>query len=258
MEIDGRFWLTKEKQNFLGAGRVELLERIDRIGSIHAAAKEMKMSYKAAWERINGMNALADHPLIERTTGGKGGGGSKLTPYAHELIATFRRLEELHRQFLDRFSQSAGDPERLEHILNRTFLTTSARNQFHATIDSIEPQGLNTTLGLMLEGGDLLYSTITTKSVESMALYLGEPCYAIIKSGDTKLLLEEPTVSDMSNVLLGCITSIENSDERAEVTFRLRGGNEVIAFLEADQIPMYQVGQSAYAVISPHNVIIGL
>ena len=82
MQIDGRFWLTKENQSFLGAGRIELLERIDKTGSIHAAAKEMKMSYKAAWERINGMNALADHPLIERTTGGKGGGGTKLTPYA--------------------------------------------------------------------------------------------------------------------------------------------------------------------------------
>ncbi len=76
MQIDGRFWLTKEGQSFLGAGRIELLEHIDKIGSIHAAAKEMKMSYKAAWERINGMNLLADHPLIERTTGGKGGGGT--------------------------------------------------------------------------------------------------------------------------------------------------------------------------------------
>lgn len=258
MKIDGRFWLTKENQSFLGSGRVELLEKIDRIGSIHAAAKEMKMSYKAAWERINSMNALAERPLIERTTGGKGGGGSKLTPYAHELIATFRRLEELHRQFLERFSQSAGDPERLAHILNRTFLTTSARNQFHARIDSIEPQGLNTKLGLMLEGGDLLYSTITSKSVESMALRVSEDCYAIIKSGDTKLFLEKPTVNDMVNVLVGSISSIETSDERAEVTFRLVGGSEVIAFLTADQIAAYCVGQSAYAVISPNNVIIGL
>ncbi|WP_294893646.1 winged helix-turn-helix domain-containing protein, partial [Sulfuricurvum sp. RIFOXYD12_FULL_44_77] len=86
MQIDGRFWLTKEGQSFLGAGRIELLERIDKTGSINAAAKEMKMSYKAAWERINGMNLLADQPLIERLTGGKGGGGTKLTPYARELI----------------------------------------------------------------------------------------------------------------------------------------------------------------------------
>ncbi len=258
MEIDGRFWLTKEKQNFLGAGRVELLERIDRIGSIHAAAKEMKMSYKAAWERINGMNALADQPLIERTTGGKGGGGSKLTPYAHELIATFRRLEELHRQFLDRFSQSAGDPERLERILNRTFLTTSARNQFHATIDSMQFQGLNTTLGLKLEGGDLLYSTITTKSVESMGLRVGEPCYAIIKSGDTALSLEKPMVTELSNILPGRILSIESEPGRAEVSFRLEGGNELIAFLEADAISNYRIEEVAYAFISPHNIIIGL
>ena len=129
MKIDGRFWLTKENQSFLGSGRVELLELIDKTGSINAAAKEMKMSYKAAWERINGMNALADHPLIDRTTGGRGGGGTKLTPYARELIATYHRLGELHRQFIDRFSEAGNDPERLARILSRTFLTTSARNQ---------------------------------------------------------------------------------------------------------------------------------
>lgn len=129
MKIDGRFWLTKEGESFLGSGRIELLELIDQTGSINAAAKAMKMSYKAAWERINGMNALADQPLIERLTGGRGGGGTKLTPYARELIATFHRLGELHRQFIDRFAEAGNDPERLARILSRTFLTTSARNQ---------------------------------------------------------------------------------------------------------------------------------
>jgi len=73
MQIDGRFWLTKESQNFLGAGRIHLLEWVDKTGSINAAAKAMKMSYKAAWERINGMNLLADSPLIERVLQGDAG-----------------------------------------------------------------------------------------------------------------------------------------------------------------------------------------
>lgn len=258
MKIDGRFWLTKGDQSFLGSGRVELLEKIDKSGSIHAAAKEMKMSYKAAWERINSMNALAEHPLIERKTGGKGGGGSVLTPYAREMIATFRRLEELHRQFLDRFSQSAGDPERLEHILNRTFLTTSARNQFHGRIHLIERQGLNTTLGVMLDGGDVLYSTITTKSAESMSLGVGGQCYAIIKSGDTKIVKEKPHECIELNLLEGSIKTIEYGPQNAEVVFQLQGGTEVIAFLDAEQIPNYRLEERAYAVIPSHNVIIGL
>jgi len=66
MKIDGRFWLTEDGKNFLGNGRVRLLQEIQKSGSINAAAKAMKMSYKAAWERINQMNELAKYPIIKR------------------------------------------------------------------------------------------------------------------------------------------------------------------------------------------------
>jgi len=213
MKIDGRFWLTKEGQSFLGSGRIELLERIDQTGSINAAAKEMKMSYKAAWERINGMNALADQPLIERLTGGRGGGGTKLTPYARELIATFKRFNELHRQFIDRFSEAGNDPERLARILSRTFLTTSARNQLPAVLKEIQPYGLHTTLTLALQGDDSLLSTITAKSVENMGLGIGCDTYAIIKSSDIKILATPPAPNTADNILTGTIESLQSAGD---------------------------------------------
>ena len=256
MKIDGRFWLTKENQSFLGAGRIELLERIDQTGSINAAAKEMKMSYKAAWERINGMNSLADHPLIDRTTGGKGGGGTKLTPYAHELIATFHRLGELHRQFIDRFSEAGSDPERLARILNRTFLTTSARNQLPATLSSIETNGLHSTLTLALSDSDTLRSTITTKSVQSMSLKIGCDLYAIIKSSDITIS-QAPIASD-ENALTGTIEAIENSDEIREISFRLDGGTLLIAVEQQTPSQDFYVGMHGFALISPLHIIIGL
>lgn len=64
---------------FLGSGRIELLVRVQKTGSIHAAAKEMKIFYKAARDWINSMNNLADEPIIRRTIGGRGGGGIVLT-----------------------------------------------------------------------------------------------------------------------------------------------------------------------------------
>ena len=73
--IDGRLWISKSEQNFLGKGRIELLEQIHLTGSISAAAKAMKMSYKAAWDAIDAINKLSDAPLVTRATGGKGGGG---------------------------------------------------------------------------------------------------------------------------------------------------------------------------------------
>ena len=48
MEVQGRIWIKENNKNFLGHGKVELLERIAESGSIAKAAREMKMSYKAA------------------------------------------------------------------------------------------------------------------------------------------------------------------------------------------------------------------
>ncbi len=258
MKIDGRFWLTKEGQSFLGSGRIELLERIDATGSINAAAKEMKMSYKAAWERINGMNALADQPLIERTTGGKGGGGTKLTPYARELIATFHRLNELHRQFIDRFSEAGDDPERLARILSRTFLTTSARNQLPATLRSITESGLSGTLTLALAGDGTLRSTITLTSVRNMGLQVGCDLYAIIKSSDISILPSPPAHETTLNVLQGKIESIEAGDENDEIILKVNGQFELVATLGKNDSASLRPGMDAYAVISPKHIIIGL
>ncbi len=258
MKIDGRFWLTKEGQNFLGSGRIELLERIDQTGSINAAAKEMKMSYKAAWERINGMNALADQPLIERLTGGRGGGGTKLTLYARELIATFKRFNELHRQFIDRFSEAGNDPERLARILSRTFLTTSARNQLPATLSSIKLNGLHSTLTLALSGSDILHSTITAKSVENMGLTVGCDLYAIIKSSDIKILTTLPDSTSADNILCGTIESLESAGDNVEIALRLNGGTLLIALKKQDILQNLQIGMIAYAIISPLHIIIGL
>lgn len=258
MQIDGRFWLTKENQSFLGAGRIELLERIDKTGSINAAAKEMKMSYKAAWERINGMNALADQPLIERLTGGKGGGGTKLTPYAHELIATFHRFNELHRQFIDRFAEAGDDPERLARILSRTFLTTSARNQLPATLLSIEERGLNGVLTLSLTGSHTIQSIITMKSIRNMGLTIGCDLYAIIKSSDVTVVSTPPKNDESVNVLKGTISGIESQDETDEITFALDLFTDIIALMNPKETKKLSEGMNAYALISPKHIIIGL
>ncbi|MBS1574946.1 MAG: ModE family transcriptional regulator, partial [Bacteroidetes bacterium] len=50
--INGRLWIECNNNRFFGPGPLELLERIDATGSINQAAKEMKMSYKKAWEII--------------------------------------------------------------------------------------------------------------------------------------------------------------------------------------------------------------
>lgn len=77
----------------IGPGKAELLERIDRCGSIAAAGREMRMSYKRAWELIGTLNAMFRAPVVESTRGGAGGGGAVLTDLGHEVLALYRAIE---------------------------------------------------------------------------------------------------------------------------------------------------------------------
>lgn len=80
-------------RGMLGPGKAELLERIGRTGSIAAAGREMRMSYKRAWELIGTLNAMFRAPLVESTRGGPGGGGAVLTDPGREVLALYRAFE---------------------------------------------------------------------------------------------------------------------------------------------------------------------
>jgi molybdate transport system regulatory protein len=88
-----RLRIDFDGENYIGHGRIELLELIGRHGSISQAAKAMSMSYKRAWYLIDGFNAMFREPLIERQHGGKGGGSATLTPFGERVVSEYRAME---------------------------------------------------------------------------------------------------------------------------------------------------------------------
>ena len=76
------------------ARRLELLERIGRTGSISAAAKALGMSYRGAWAAVAELSNVSELPLLERSTGGKGGGGTRLTARLETDAHGFFKLAE--------------------------------------------------------------------------------------------------------------------------------------------------------------------
>lgn len=81
------------ESEMIGPGKAELLERIDRCGSIAAAGREMGMSYKRAWELVGTLNAMFRDALVDSTRGGPGGGGAVLTQAGREVLDLYRSLE---------------------------------------------------------------------------------------------------------------------------------------------------------------------
>jgi molybdate transport system regulatory protein len=77
----------------IGPGRADLLGAITRTGSISAAAREMKMSYRRAWLLVEAMNSAFRRPLVETLTGGEGGGGARVTKLGEEVLRRYRTME---------------------------------------------------------------------------------------------------------------------------------------------------------------------
>lgn len=75
-----------------GPGKADLLDGIRETGSIAAAGRRMRMSYKRAWQLVEELNGLFDAPLVEASKGGPGGGGATLTRAGEDALARYRRM----------------------------------------------------------------------------------------------------------------------------------------------------------------------
>ncbi len=98
--VRGRVWLEKDGELYLGGGRVILLERIDELGSVAAAARSMRLGYRNAWLWVEAANRLAPSPLVEKTKGGVGGGHARLTEEGRKAIKQYRELRAKFQEFL--------------------------------------------------------------------------------------------------------------------------------------------------------------
>ncbi len=89
-----RVWVERAGKAILGPGRLDLLDSIGRCHSISAAARELGMSYRHAWELVQSINEAAGEPLVAAVTGGEQGGGAHLTPRGCWAVSVFRELQD--------------------------------------------------------------------------------------------------------------------------------------------------------------------
>ena len=82
----------------LGVGKVALLELIEKTGSISAAGRADKMSYRRAWLLVDELNQIFGKPVVSAHPGGAKGGGASLTDQGRRVVALYRDAEAKMRR----------------------------------------------------------------------------------------------------------------------------------------------------------------
>jgi len=261
LELDGSIWLRAGAQTWGGKSRIDLLTQIDATGSISAAARAVGMSYKGAWDAIDAMNNLAGEPLVLRATGGKGGGGARLTGRAHKLVVTFRALETEHQRVMAHLAQAGLDAAGDLNLMRRIMLKTSARNKLLGTVSAIRAGAVNDEICLRIAGGHQVVATITRESTAELALEVGAEAIALIKAPSVLIALPGDGLRlSASNQLPGTVAQVRAGAVNSEVILDLDGGGTIAAIVTQDSARALGLapGIPALAVFSASSVILGV
>jgi len=261
VRLSGTVWIRGRRGSVLGDGRIALLERIDRLGSISKAAKAVGISYKTAWDGIDEVNNLSPTPLVLRTSGGRGGGGTVLTEEGKEVVRLYRVVESEHRRFLKGLEGKIGPLAGLHPLLRGVAMRVSARNVFLGTVSGIRKGAVNSEVLLRLKGDDALCAVVTNASVEALGLRIGREAYGIFKASSV-ILGRDLHAARLSarNVLCGKVERVIDGPVSAEVTLRLPGGSAVAAVVteESARRLAFSPGDHACALVKASGVIVGV
>ncbi|MEZ5700850.1 MAG: LysR family transcriptional regulator [Burkholderiaceae bacterium] len=203
--------------------RLEVLRLVAESGSISQAARDAGISYKAAWQAIDTLTSLSGAPLVERTVGGAGGGGARITPQGQDLLDLAQALAQARAAVLARFSAGAA-------LAGGLGLRTSMRNQLACEVVRLMAPGAGeSALGAVLRtpGGDELVASLTRESADLLGLAPGVPVWAMCKATAVTVgasLAAVPPVPGESCLLAGRVSRIAGGGGRDEVTLALEWG----------------------------------
>ncbi|HGL6721435.1 TOBE domain-containing protein [Burkholderia contaminans] len=263
LELGGELWLRAGEQTLGGATRIALLAAIGDTGSITRAAKAVGLSYKAAWDAVDTMNNLAGEPLVARSAGGKGGGGTTLTPRATSLIAAFHTIEREHRRFIEAASAAVAGFDVDWALIGRIGMKTSARNQLFGKVASIVRGTVNDEVTLALPGGQPIVAVLTHESADALGLQVGADACALVKASWVVLAVddgEHELQVSARNQLRGSVETVAAGAVNSEVTLALDGGGTLTAVVTNDSVAALQLdaGRPAIALFKASSVILAV
>lgn len=251
-------WHVRLGTGEISPRRLFLLQAIDATGSISQAAKQVGITYKAAWDAVDAMNNLAGQPLVVSQHGGKGGGGAHLTHAGMQIVMMHERLSAMQAMWT---ASLAGVDADVLPMLRRLTMQTSARNAFVGHVKQIKQDRVNAEVVLALQGGDELVATVTQDSVERMQLREGSQAWGLVKASWVILATPDAQLKTSArNRLCGVVSRLTHSAVNTEVSLQLAGGNTLVAIVthEGAQTLNLQEGSPCCALIKASHVLLGV
>ncbi|MFN7725796.1 MAG: TOBE domain-containing protein [Rubrivivax sp.] len=257
--VEGAIWLSVGGESFGGQARIGLLQAIASQGSITRAAQQVGISYKTAWDAIDTMNQLAGHALVTRSTGGRGGGSTRLTAHGQQLVERFAQVDAAHQRFLRLLNGGSLDLSQAFSELQTLNLRTSASNQFVGTVSAVRLGAVNDEVELALDSGARLVAVVTHGSALALGLRTGQTAYALLQAASVLLAagLEGARVS-ARNQWAGVVQQVRPGAVNAEVLLQLdQGGTLTAAVPQAslDELPC-RPGSRLTALFKASDVVL--
>lgn len=267
LPLTGRLELGTADGPLLGEQRVRLLEAIAEHGSISQAARHVPLSYKAAWEAVQAMNNLADRPLVDRSAGGRDGGGTRLTDHGRRIVALYRAMEDENRRALARLASRfddlpPGDAAEmvagLGRQIRRLSLRSSARNQFAGRVVGLRDGPVDFEVRVQVADDLEIAAVVTRGSAAQLGLALGTEVVALVKASSVLLHAEPGLKLSARNQLWGTVARIVDGPVNAEVSLDLGHGRSAVAVLPRDALAAMslQEGERACAAFKVSSVIL--
>jgi len=248
----------------IGDTRVRLLEEIERLGSINQAARAARLSYRGAWEAIESLNKLAPQPLVSSSTGGRHGGGTRLTDYGRRVVAMYRALEEEYQASVVRVAGRLGqdgpaDVGDFRRLLHRRAVKSSARNRYAGRVTGLREGSVDYQVGLAIAPGIEILALMTKASAENLGLAVGAEACAFVKASAVAIATERRLRRAALNELWGEVAAVKIGSDKCEVTLALPGGHSITAAVTPERCVRegcLRIGQAACAQFEAADVLL--
>lgn len=258
MQAEILLTLKLQQRLFADPRRISLLKQIAQTGSISQGAKNAGISYKSAWDAINEMNQLSEQSLVDRATGGKGGGGAVLTRYGQRLIQLYDLLAQIQQKAFDVLSDDDALPlDSLLAAISRFSLQTSARNQWFGTITQRDHQQVQQHVDILLaDGTTRLKVAITAQSGERLGLDEGKEVLVLLKAPWVNVTRDPAVAAQADNQLACRISHIQRGKEQCEVLMALPDGQTLCATLALAEAQTLEEGAEVIAFFNADRIIV--